>query len=256
MARENNTPEEHDPTLGPAVTAVHVGGESIADRLLPHIKKIGVAMLGVALVVSAVFMYRWYDRRQSAKATVRTVRALDLIDRPLWDPKSDVPSLPPPEGEPFFTTGAERVSAAALGFSKVGKTRGATALVEARVLLEGGKLDDALALYRKYAGASGIDGLIAREGVGVVLEAQATAAKEPAARQKLLEEALAAYRAVQPDDKGLRRDHALYHEARMLETLGKAPEAIAALKQAMVAVPDSDLEPVIRNRLSALGGGS
>lgn len=254
MARQENQPEEHDPTLGPVVSAVHVGGESILDRLLPHAKKIGLALGGAALIVTGVFTYRYLQHRKAERATTSVVKALELADRQVF---VDDPTIPqPPIEEEIFKTEAERSQAVLGALAKTGRARGAVAMVEAQNLLRDGKLDQALALYRKHAHASGIDGLLAREGVGITLEAQAGAAKDPAARQKLLEDALTAFQAIQPDDKGPRRDYALYHAARLLEELGKPTEAAAALEQALAAVPDTSLEPVIRNRLSALGKGS
>lgn len=252
MAREKNTPEQHDPTLGPAVHAVHVGGESLVDRLLPHAKKIGLALLGAALIVTAVFTWRYIQHRRDERATARLVKALDLADRKVFDPDPSVPQ-PPLEDEIFKSQG-ERADAVVGAMAKVGRVRGAGSLIEAQFLLRAGKLDDALAIYRKKAQGSGIDALIAREGVGIALEAQATAAKEPTARQKLLEDSLAAFRSIQPDDKGPRRDYSLYHEARILEALGKPDEARAALEKALEVVPGSSLEPAIKVRLSSLGG--
>ena len=254
MAREKNQPEAHDPTLGPVVSAVHVGGESILDRLLPHAKKFGLALLGAALLVTGIFTYRYVQHGKSERATTRVVKALELAERDVFVDDPTVPQ-PAPDAE-VFTSEHERSEAVLAALAKSGPARGAVAMVEAQNLLRDGKLDQALALYRKHTSASGIDGLIAREGVGIVLEAQAAAAKDPAARQKLLEDALAAFQAIQPDDKGPRRDYALYHSARLLEELGKPTEAAAALEQALAAVPDTALEPVIRNRLSALGKGS
>lgn len=253
MARDKQPSEEHDPTLGPAVTAVHVGGESILDRLLPHVKKIGLALLGAALIVSAVFTWRWYQHRKAEKATTKLVAALDVLERPVKPGPDEMPIAPTPDQ---FEDAASRDSAALDAFTRAGQARGAGALVEAQLLLRAGKLDAALAIYRKHSRAAGIDGPLAREGVGVVLEQQAAAATDPAARQKLLEEALAAYQAIQTDDKGPRRDYALYHEGRLLEALGKNAEAKASLEKALAVVPDTTLEPVIRNRLSALGEGS
>jgi tetratricopeptide (TPR) repeat protein len=252
VARDKNIPDEHDPTLGPAVTAVHVGGESIMDRLLPHAKKIGLAVLGAAVVVTIFFTWRYFKQRAAERSTTKVVNVLDLAERQVLDLDPTVPQ--PPLEEEVYKSYAERADSVAAAMGKAGENRGAASLVEARVLLRGGKLDEALAIYRRKASGGGIDALIAREGVGIVLEAKAAAATDPAQKQKLYEEALAAFRAIQPDDAGLRRDYALYHEARMLEELGKPAEAKAALEKALAAVPDTSLEPVIKTRLSALGG--
>lgn len=146
-----------------------------------------------------MFTYRWYQRGKSERATVKVVKALNLVERPVLH---DDPMQPPLPGEETFATEAERTAAVLDAIAKAGPARGAAALVEAQLLLRGGKVDEALAMFRKRASASGIDGLIAREGVGIALEAKATASTDAAARQKLLEEALTAFRAIQPDEKG------------------------------------------------------
>ncbi|HVV86599.1 MAG TPA: tetratricopeptide repeat protein [Kofleriaceae bacterium] len=254
MARDKNKSEEHDPTLGPAVAAVHVGGESLVDRLLPHAKKIGLTLLGAALLVTAVVGWRVIRRHKEERATKKVVAALDLVDRPVrYD---DGLSMPPMPDEETFASEAEKTQAVADAMKQTGSARGVTALVEADVLLRGGKLDEALAIYRKHAKDTGLDGLLAREGVGITLEAQATATTDPTAKQKLLEDALAAFRAIQTDDKGPRRDVSLYHEGRLLEALGKPDEAKTALQKALAIAPDSPLAPMIKDRLSSLGGGA
>ena len=252
MARDKNTPEPHDPSLGPAVAAVHVGGESIVDRLLPHAKKIGLALLGAALLVTAVFTWRYFAHRKQERSTARMVKALDLAERKVFDPDPTTPQ--PPIEEEIFKSQAERADAVRAAMAKVGPARDAASMVEAQLLLRTGKLDEALAIYRAKAKGSGIDALIAREGIGIALEQQASAAKDQGERQKLLEESLAAFRSIQPDDKGLRRDYALYHEGRILEALGKPDEAKAALQKALEVVPDTTLEPAIKVHLSSLGG--
>jgi hypothetical protein len=95
--------------------------------------------------------------------------------------------------------------------------------------------------------------VLAREAIGVTLETQAAATKDQAAQRKLLEEALVAFRAVQSDDQGLRRDYALFHEARVLEALGKPAEAVAPLTKALTVAPETSLRRDIENRLVALG---
>ena len=109
MARENNPPEEHDPSLGPAVTAVHVGGESIVDRLLPHAKKIGMMLLGAALLVTVAVAYRCNQRKKAERSTTQVVRALDLVERRVFYVDNDLPELPPPADEVVYKSDAERI---------------------------------------------------------------------------------------------------------------------------------------------------
>ena len=96
--------------------------------------------------------------------------------------------------------------------------------------------------------------MLAREGLGLALEMKAVAEKEPAARQKGLEEALAAFQAMQPDDKGPRHAFALYHQGRMLGLLGKRADAKATLEKAKEAGKDiAELPELIDERLASLG---
>lgn len=250
MARDKEP--EHDPSHGPAVTPVHIGGESILDRIIPHMKKIVVVTVGLTVVLAIFFSVRWWKHRKAEQSTDRLARALELGGT------SVLPGVEPdaeedPRNPSSFPSYAKRAEATLAGLQKAGTTRGAAGLYEAQLLLQVGKLDDALAIYKRLAGGTGDESAIAREGVGVVLETRAAAAKEPSEHQKLLEEALAAYRAVQPDDKGPRRDYGLYHEARVLEALGKSADAVTQLKKALSVAPDSQLKPLIEQRLAVLG---
>ena len=97
-------------------------------------------------------------------------------------------------------------------------------------------------------------GVLSREGLGIALETKALAEKDNAARQKGLEEALAAFTAEQPDEAGMRRAYALYHQGRIQQTLGKRAEAKALFEKAKAAVKnDHDLAELVEKRLAALG---
>lgn len=255
MAREKEP--EHDPNLGPAVASVHVGGESLADRLMPHMKKFVVAAIALTLILSAYFGMRWWKHRKEAQSTDRLARALEVGGREI-KAAEDMPPIPDPAAvdEPeTFPSYAARAEATLAQLKKVGQTRGAASLYEAQLLVQANKLDEALALYKKLGAGASTDAAIAREGVGVVLETKAGATKDAAEHQKLLEEALAAYRSIQTDDKGPRRDYSLYHEARVLEEMGKPADAITALKKAQEVTPDSQLKPLIEQHLATLGAG-
>lgn len=252
MARKN----DEEPTPGFNPQAVHIGGDSIVDRLAPHIKKIGVALLALIVVLTVVFTYRWYQRSKEEKSTARLVKAIELAERQVLPPELDPTALPGASADAkSYKTYGERAQATLDALGKVGDARGAASLYEAGLLVTTGKLDQALAIYRRLGTGTSEDAVLAREGVGIVLETQAVAATDNAQKQKLYEEALAAFRAEQPDDKGLRRDYALYHEARVLEGMGKGNEAVAPLKRALELVPETDLKPQIENRLAALGAG-
>ena len=98
--------------------------------------------------------------------------------------------------------------------------------------MQAGKLDEAIAEYKQGPDGKGLDGVLAREGLGIALETKAQAEKDAAARQKGLEEALAVFKTMQPDEKGPRHAYALYHQGRILALLGKNAEAKAAFEKA------------------------
>ena len=53
MADDNAKPDPSKPKEGPK--PVQLGGESLLDRILPHIKKIGIATIVLAVLVSFFF---------------------------------------------------------------------------------------------------------------------------------------------------------------------------------------------------------
>jgi tetratricopeptide (TPR) repeat protein len=245
VARKDD--EAPDPTLGPHITPVNIGGDSILDRLAPHVMKFAVGAGALVVVIIAYYSWRWYDRSKAEKATSTLVRGLELGDRAV------VAEPTPEDTEPSYPSYAARADATAAAIAKSGRARGAAALYEANLLLTAGKHDQALAAFRKLGTGTSDDAVLAREAIGVTLETQAAATKDQAAQRKLLEEALVAFRAVQSDDQGLRRDYALFHEARVLEALGKPAEAVAPLTKALTVAPETSLRRDIENRLVALG---
>ena len=257
MARKE---EEHDPTLGPQVQAVHIGGESILDRLVPHMKKIVVVVVGGVVVLTIFFGIRWWKHRKAEKATNELAHALErgqVMVIPGYEPDPvDLASGSPAKDLPeTYGSYAKRAEDTLAGLKKAGQVRGAASLYEAQLLVQTGKLDDALAIYKRVGTGTSTDAAVAREGVGVVLETKAAASKDAAEHKRLMEEALAAYRAIQPDDKGPRRDYSLYHEGRVLQEMGNSTEAVAALQKALVVMPDTQLKPLIEQRLASLGAG-
>jgi tetratricopeptide (TPR) repeat protein len=120
------------------------------------------------------------------------------------------------------------------------------------MLLEAGKVDEAIAEFRKGQAALDLEGVLAREGLGIALETKALAETDPGARQKLLEESLATFTAMQPDPTGPRRAYALYHQGRIEMTLGKRAEAKASFEKAKELGASTDLPELIERRLATL----
>jgi hypothetical protein len=95
----------------------------------------------------------------------------------------------------------------------------------------------------------------AREGLAYSLEGQAMAEKDSGAHQAALEKALGAFEAMQPKADGARRDEALFHQARVLASLGRTDDAVKRFEQILADHPSSPLKEDVELRLLALRAG-
>lgn len=228
---------------------VHIGGESFIDRILPHVKKIGVGVIVVAVILSVIFAVRGVRESKQEAVTEKLDRVLEVAQQPIRT-KDEKPD----PKKPSFASAKERAAAVLDAIAKQG-TDAAGPAFRGGQLLEAGKPDEAITEYKKGTAVKGIEGILCREGLGIALEAKASAEKDPAARQNGLEAALAAFTAMQPDEAGPRRAYALYHQARLQQLLGKRAEAKASFEKAKQANKDADREiaDLIEKRLAALG---
>jgi predicted negative regulator of RcsB-dependent stress response len=241
--------------------SVNVGGESFVDRVLPHMKKIVVTILVITVVLTGVFGYRSYQETKKEKATDKVVEALDVAERPIRP--AGLPA-DPKNKDKSFGDAKERANnvldAIAKSDAQVGHD------VRGNLLVEAGRLDEAITEFKLGQDAPTIEGVLCREGIGLALEAKASAEKDSGARQKGLEDALNAFKTMQPEETGPRRAYALYHQGRILQLLGKIPDAKAAYEKAKELAKGTDLQPderelmtnprlprLIDSRLDALG---
>jgi tetratricopeptide (TPR) repeat protein len=227
---------------------VHIGGESLLDRLLPHMKQIIIAIVVVSAVLVVIFTIRWFRESRKEAETKKLDQILEVAREPIRakDEKPD------PQ-KPSFGDTKERGAAVLAEVAKQGTSVAGHAF-RGGELMDAGKIDDAIAEYRQGLGDKTIEGVLCREGLGVALETKALAEKDNAARQKGLEEALAAFTAMQPDEAGMRRAYALYHQGRIQQLIGKRAEARALFEKAKAAVKnDRDLADLVEKRLAALG---
>lgn len=229
---------------------VHIGGESFVDRILPHMKQIIVGIILLAVVLSAVFTVRWFGNRKDISATEKLDRILDVAARPIRG-KDEKPD----PNKPTFADAKERANAVLDAIAKEG-TDAVGHAFRAGHLLDAGKVDDAIAEYRKGTGDKTIEGVLCREGLGLALEAKATAEKDATARQKGYEEALAAFASVQPSETGPRKALSYYHQGRMQQLLGRKDEAKALFEKARAAnakANDAEITKLLDKRLAAMG---
>jgi hypothetical protein len=230
---------------------VQLGGESILERIIPHMKKIVIA-IGIAVVILTVFFtIRYIKERGLQKETAKLVRVIEVAQREVRPAGSDPDPNAPNAKEPTFATNTERAQAVLDAMAKEGATLGGA--YRASLLLQAGKLDEAIAEYRKHQTGKSLDALLAREGLGIALETKATQAQDAAARQQGLEEALSVFQIMQPDEKGPRYAYALYHQGRILALLGKTAEAKVQFEKAKELAAGTQLASLIEERLAGLG---
>ncbi|MDX2093450.1 MAG: hypothetical protein SFX73_36740 [Kofleriaceae bacterium] len=244
---DNNEEPKAKPAAPP--TPVHIGGETLADRIAPHVKKIMVAVILIAVIVTIVLAFRWRKHVGQEKQTEKLAKVLDEGRAPVG-PETLMPGQPA-STEKRFTTAKERAIAMLDSMAKAGAE--GTPTFKGSLLLDAGRTDEAIASYRKGTTAKGLDGVIAREGLGIALETKAIAEADAGARQKLLEEALATFTAMQPDEAGPRRAYALYHQGRLQqEYFHKPAEAKALFEKAKELGASTELPDLIERRLAAL----
>jgi hypothetical protein len=255
VSKSKPAEEPATPLVNPA--PVYVGGETLADRLMPHVKKILIGIAALAVVVAVFFGIRYYKKAKAEKATDAVVLAITEQRRTVKpvDTSGTAPVEPPVEAEEqTYASRQERAEAALAALSKAkGGPREGVALLEADDLLEAGHLDEAEAAYTRLSARPGLEGVLAREGLGFVAEARA--AETGADRDAALGKALLAFRDVQTDDAGPRRAYAIYHEARIQAQLGKKDEARTGFEAALekaTETKDTLLEGLINARLTQL----
>ncbi|MFT3699834.1 MAG: hypothetical protein QM831_42210 [Kofleriaceae bacterium] len=223
------------------------------DRIYPHRKKVGIFILlgfGVWAVIAVVLHFRDSGRE---KATNKLAAVIDVAERRVGDAPIDPTNPAGKSKEETFKTAQDRANGVLDALTKQG-TNAAGPSYKASLLVQAGKLDDAIAEYKKGETAIGIDGVVAREGLGLAQEMKAEAEKDATAREKGLNDALTTFTQMQTDDKGPRYAYALYHQGRVLALLGKTADAKSAFDKAKEAAKDeAELAPLIDARLAQLG---
>ena len=226
---------------------VSVGGESLVDRVYPHRKKIGLFIGTGALIWAVVAVVIHVKDTKAEKATDKLAAVLDLGEQPVRSEGAG-------SDTDAFADAKDRANKLLDALAKQG-TNAAGPVYRASLLVQAGKLDEAITEYKRAQGELGLDGVLAREGLGLAQEQKAEDPKNDATtRQKGLEEALATFTSMQPDAQGPRRSFALYHQGRILELLGKTADAKAAFDKAKELAKDSpELAELVEERLASLG---
>jgi len=229
---------------------VQVGGESLLDRLLPHMKKIMWSLIAITAVLTVYFTIRHFQDAKKEKQTEKLENVLDVSERQVR-PAGEAPD--PKAKEETFADNKERANAVLDALAKAG-TDAAGSTYRASMLVQAGKLDDAIAEYKKAQSGTSIEAVLAREGLGIALEMKAEDSQDATARQKGLEDALAAFKSMQPDPNGPRYAFSLYHQGRILGIMGKKDEAKALLEKAKDAGKGTEVVELADQRIASLGG--
>jgi hypothetical protein len=247
MADEQSKGDPSKPREAPK--PVQIGGESLLDRVVPHIKKILTATVILSVLVTIFFGYKACKRRGETEQTEKISAVLEVANRPV-----KIPGFPTQPGTPTFETDKDRADKVLDEMTKQGTDTPSTAF-RASMLMDAGKLDEAIALYRSCQQGQTIENVLCREGLGIALETKGLAEKDKAASQKLLEEALDAFLRMQPAEDGPRRAYALYHQGRIQAHFSKFAEAKALFEKVKAMTPPAprELLDLVDRRLATLG---
>ena len=231
------------PAAALPVQPVRLGGESLADRLAPHLKKIfaiGGALAVLALVLATV---RWRQNVGKEATTAAYVKALAVASRPITSAET------PAAGSDGFASRQARAEAAlaALGTTAASSAEGT--LYVARLHYDARQFDKAQALFESLSRSAGAIGLNASLGLGFVAEARAEAVTDAAQKQTHLETALRQFEAAGAGRTDAAAADSLYHQGRILHQLGRAGEAQATLDKALASSPSPVTRALIEARL-------
>lgn len=209
--------------------------------------------LAAAVVVgSGVAVWTHFSTKRHEAATMDLTQALKTYAAPLLA-KDDVEETSTDNSDrdvPRFHSAKERAEATLKSLDALGKASGGAALAKeglplrATALLDLDRVDEALTTYRKFLSeTSDRDPLIAfaHEGLGYALERKGDLAR---AREE--------FRAMAPGENSPQRDRALWHEARLLQKMGKKDDAKKALQMIVEKFAESTLRDDVQARLAAL----
>jgi hypothetical protein len=236
----------------------------IIEAVRPHAKAIAIVSIGVVLIVAGLSIWTGLERRKAGNATKAFTDVVAKLNAPVEEagPQLDLsdPSNPQLAAKKAdYKTFADRDQAALDEVSKLegaykGKVATDARIVQAGLLYDAGKYDEAIAAYKDFLTASPPPelGARAREGIGYALEAKALAQTDAAARNAGLDEAQRAFAQIEADEKGPFMGLALYHRARIAQLKGDKAGAVSLYKQAAEKLTGSALAEEVKGRLDLL----
>jgi hypothetical protein len=222
------------------------------EAAAPYGRAIGWACLGGIAVIAVAWALQHWSEGKRQDATQRFAEATKIAEAELLGP-DEKPEKPDTseDATPRFKTEKERGEAALAKVDDLLKTRGATdaahkaRLFRAGLLFDLGRFEDAEAGYRDYL-KEAPEGdplkLMAKEGVGLCLEERGK-----------LDEALAAFKELEPKSGDFYRDRALFDQGRVLAKKGDTKAAADAYRDVLTKSPQTPLKEAVEGRLGMLG---
>ena len=232
------------------------GAQRFFDYLKPHAARLAVALLVAGTILGGVLGFQWWEQRKEIRATTSYAQVVEILRRSIEDEENDKETLDP--DKPSYASEKLRDEAALNALDLLQTDHAGTDVEHHAKFLRGtllyklARYQESVEVFRNYTGPS-IMQVQAREAIGYGLEAAALAQEDPEKRGQGLQQALEAFRAMQPDVAGYRHDYALYHQARVLTLLSKKDEAVELFRQIVGLEPESSLIDEAEQRLIALG---
>ncbi|HZS37311.1 MAG TPA: tetratricopeptide repeat protein [Polyangia bacterium] len=227
--------------------------EKVYTTAAPYARKILIVITTTLVIVFAAWGIINYREHRAESAAEAFGRAVKIYDADLISDLNPAPAKSDEENPiPRFKTEKERADAALAELDALEKKWGSTdaaknALIfRAGIQYDQGRWDESAKLYQKAAERADKDpsvAAVAHEGVGLCAEAQ-----------NKLDDALAAYKAMEPKSGDFYRDRALYDQARVYLKKGDKKKAGDLYKEVLAKMPTSQLRDEIQNQLAQLEG--
>lgn len=219
------------------------------EAAAPYGRAIGLGLLGCLAVLAAAWAFDHWSTGKREAATDKFAQATRIAEAELITDEN--PAKPDVDKVPRFKSDKDRLEATLAELDKIEKENPSSDVATRAFLYRGGALyelgrfADAQAAYQKYLDKAGGDdalAFLAREGIGMCAEAQGK-----------LDDALAAYKQLEPKSGDFFRDRSLWDEGRVLMKKGDLKGAEAAYKDLLAKSPQTPLRDEVATRLGQMG---
>lgn len=218
----------------------------------PYARAIGVSGVVAVIIVAAAWGGVAWSQGRTESSTEAIGKALKAYGAEVTtgdiESKPDPKEKPDPSAPPKYKTDKERLEATLAEAKAVqkdhsGAPRDEAALLEAAVLFDLGKVDEAIVIYQQVADKqSGALQQLAHESWGLALE-----------QQGKLDEALKQYELALPKQGDFFRDRALYAQARIAIAKSDKKKAMELFTEIVNKQPNTSLKEEIQNQVALLG---